>query len=516
MLRDPEHPSTAATPASSNTAEVSSTAVASTEIEETCQPYADNQPAHQNTPVTSLAPSSDALSPLPPKQYPSHPSHRRANTEIIPRQAPLPSRKLFSDQPKTYEDLDSGTTPSNPPVENTARKRLEEGAKRLSGWFQGKSEPVNLGVVYQSEEQDSAATDDMEKRASREFYGSPNVPTGLTSRTQKRMTAPSPLKQVTSSSPFSFFGLKRQGESRPELPEPAQDEFLNLDINAALFPTGFSNLEGREAFDALRQNADTVLRRLQAAYKQRTFALHEALADKNEKQEELEVTRTRIGNLKIQLDGMAEKVIQQEKAMKAMAEELEHERQLRRREEEARLRSITLVRSSDDESTSDLGAELQTPKRSLKRASNGTFTSDSGFDSGDESLAESVFSRREVLESPASTVAPSPNISQIALSTPSTAAPAQQSQKELKPAPTPASAPTPARPSTYDRVIKGLTPRSIASSWTNSSKCNICHGVPSSEAWSVMGILKEENKGLKERLGELENVIDDCLCLVGP
>ncbi|TPR01131.1 Cid1 poly A polymerase family protein [Aspergillus niger] len=418
MLRDPEHPSTTATPASSDSSELSSTAVASTEIEENCQPYADNQPVHQNTPVTSLAPSSDALSPLPPKQYPSHPSHRRANTEIIPRQAPLPSRKLFSDQTKTYEDLDSGTTPSNPPVENTARRRLEEGAKRLSGWFQGKSEPVNLGVVYQSGEQDSAATDDMEKRASREFYGSPNVPTGLTSRTQKRMTAPSPLKQVTSSSPFSFFGLKRQGDSRLELPEPAQDEFLNLDINAALFPTGFSNLEGREAFDALRQNADTVLRRLQAAYKQRTFALHEALADKNEKQEELEVTRTRIGNLKIQLDGMAEKVIQQEKAMKAMAEELEHERQLRRREEEARLRSITLVRSSDDESTSDLGAELQTPKRSLKRASNGTFTSDSGFDSGDESLAESVFSRREVLESPASTVAPSPNISQIALSTP--------------------------------------------------------------------------------------------------
>ncbi|RAL02101.1 uncharacterized protein BO80DRAFT_39512 [Aspergillus ibericus CBS 121593] len=522
MLRDPEHPSTTATPAGIDNPELASTAVTLTGNEDGCQPYIDNQPAHQSTPVTLLAQSSDALPPLPPKQYPSHPSHRRANTEIIPRQAPLPSRKLFPDQPKTFEDLDSSTNHSNTPVENTARRRLEEGAKRLSGWFQGKSEPVNLGVVYQSGEQDSVATDDMERRASRDYYGSSSAPTVLSNRAQKRMTAPSPLKQVTSSNPFSFFGLKRQGDSRLELPEPAQDEFLNLDINAALFPPGFSNLEGREAFDALRHNADTVLRRLQAAYKQRTFALHEALADKNEKQEELEVTRTRIGNLKVQLDGMAEKVIQQEKAIKAMAEELEHERQLRRREEEARLRSVMLVRPSDDDSASDLGAELQTPKRSLKRASNGTFTSDSGFDSGDESLAESVFSRREGLESPASTVAPSPNISQITLSTPTPTTAVQPSQKETKPAPAPVSvptlapAPTPARQSTYDRVLKGLTPKSIANSWTNSSKCNICHGVPASEAWSVMGILKEENKGLKERLGELENVIDDCLCLVGP
>jgi hypothetical protein len=31
-----------------------------------------------------------------------------------------------------------------------------------------------------------------------------------------------------------------------------------------------------------------------------------------------------------------------------------------------------------------------------------------------------------------------------------------------------------------------------------------------------MGVLKDENRGLKTRLGELEVVIDDCLGLVGP
>ncbi|KAL5356559.1 hypothetical protein BJX96DRAFT_116965 [Aspergillus floccosus] len=456
-----------------------------------------------NIPAAVLAHGSHGPSPLLQDHDPTRPNqstsyHRRANTEvIIRRQSPLPARQLFPDQPKTYEDLDQ----RSPGTENIARRTLEEGAKRLSGWFQGKSEPVNLGVVYQPSESDAASARSL-------AMDTPGTPMN---RAQKRMTAPSPLKQVTSSSPFSFFGLKRTG-NKMDLPEPAEDEFLNLDIDAALFPPGRDDLSGQAAFDALRNNADNILRQLQAAYKQRTFALHETLADKSEKQEELEETRTRVGHLKIQLDGMAEKVLQQEKAMKAMAEELEQERQLRRREDEARRRSVMLVRSSDDESISDAGAELRTPQRSLKRASNATFTSgDSGFESGDESLAESIFSRREGLESPASTVAPSPNISQIALSTPtSTALPS--SQKELKPAGTP----TP-RPSTYDRVIKGLASTGIGSSWVGSpARCSICHGVPSSEAWSVMGILKEENKGLKSRLGELELVIDDCLSMVGP
>ncbi|KAI9040653.1 uncharacterized protein KD926_007869 [Aspergillus affinis] len=503
MLQDLDHPSTPLAPAIEHLKPSSTILSPPPDPEDSHQPYDDHRLSRRDIPAALLVQSSDALSPPPDKpSFPNPSFHRRANTEIIRRQTPhLPARQLFADQPKTFEDLDKTSSLS---TENGPRRKFEEGAKLISGWFQGKSQPVSLGVVYPPTDQESSETP-------ANMYSSPSTPTVPTSRAQKRMTAPSPLKQVTSSNPFSFFGLKRQEESRTDLPEPAEDEFLNMDITAALFPPTSGGLNDQEAFDALRNNADSVIRRLQAAYKQRTFALHEALADKNEKQEELEETRTRVGHLKVQLDGMAEKVLQQEKAVKAMAEELEQEREMRRREDEARRRSVMLIRSSDDES-SDLGGDLQTPKRSLKRASNATFTSDSGFDSGDESLSESVFSRREGVESPASTVAPSPNISQVTLSTPTTTP--VQSQKELKPTPasTPSSTP---RPSAYDRVLKGLASTGITSSW-NSSKCQICHGVPASEAWSVMGILKEENKGLKDRLGELEMVIDDCLCLVGP
>lgn len=318
-------------------------------------------------------------------------------------------------------------------------------------------------------------------------------------------------KSTPAAGRFSFFGLRRAAE-KPVAPAPADDEFLNLDISEAL-SLPVTDASHDEALDTLREQASTVLQRMQEAYKERTFAMHQALADKNEKQEELEETRARVDHLKSQLDGMAAKVLDQEKAMQAMAEELDQERR-KRQEEESRSRSRTMRAVPPEEDIPSL--VLQTPNRGGKRASHGTFTSDSGFESGDESVADSVFSQREGVESPTSTLtAPSPNLSQIALSTPAAApTPTPTIQKNLVAA---TSSPTPTRPSTYDRVIKGLASTRLGSSFVgNANQCSNCYGVPPSEAWSVMGVLKDENRGLKTRLSELELVIDDCLGLVGP
>ncbi|KAI9374262.1 hypothetical protein BJX61DRAFT_328687 [Aspergillus egyptiacus] len=507
MIEEPERPSATATPATPSSKH-ESTLLSRAIKEDEFQTCDDQRLSHIETPAAALTST----------RTPSHPAnrntrytsfHRRANTEIIqPRDNRALDSQLFGNYTQSFEELDyTRTRPA--PNENPARKKFEVGAKLLTDLFQGKSEQVNLGLLHRTEGHKSVGMAPSSIGSSdTEESCRPSYTPAFTSRSQKRMTAPSPLKQVASTNPLSFFGLKRSGESRLDLPEPAEDELLNLDISATLLPSSSNSSNDQEAYDSLLHNAENVIRRLQAAYKQRTFALHEVLSEKTEKQEELEETRTRIGNLKMQLDGMAEKVLQQEKAMKAMAEEMEQERQMRRKEDEARRRSIMLIKSSaDDESVSDISVELQTPKWDLKRQSNGTLpSSDSGFESGDESVAESIFSRREGLESPASTIAPSPSFSQISLPTPPAAN--LQPQRELKPTPPPS-----ARQSTYNKVMK-----SLASSWSgnNASKCQICHGVPSSEAWSVLGVLKEENKGLKTRLGELEMVIDDCLSLVGP
>ncbi|KAJ9196036.1 hypothetical protein DTO166G4_6262 [Paecilomyces variotii] len=436
-----------------------------------------------------------------PAPYLSH--HRRANTEVLTRQSVLLANQSVG-QSNSFQDP---RHKDNTYCENSTKRKLELGGRILVDWFQGKSDSVNLGVYMSPPKQTSTnMSSDLaqEKGHLRQLSES-----ALPMNRLHRISAPSPLKQVASPGRFSFFGSKKQGDKTLVLPEPADDEFLNLDINAALFPPRLSNGDPQEALECLKANAEDVLRRLQATYKERTFALHQVLAQKMEQEEELEEARTRVQHTKIQLDDMAERVLEKDKALKTVTEELEQEREARQREDEARRRSVSLKPSDNEDGLSDLGADLRTPRRQSKRASAATFaTSDSGFESGDESTAESIFSREnECLNSPVSTFAcSSPSASQITLPMSLTAA-VQAPPKEAKPLP------APPRTSAYDRVITGL-----AGAFTggNNSKCTNCHGIPSSEAWSVVGILKEENKGLKGRIGELETVIDDCLNLVGP
>lgn len=422
-------------------------------------------------------------------RFHSLPSHRRSNTEYIARPP------IFEDD--LCDTLSSSHLPKNRAgpawIETFPKKKLEARARILSDWFQGKSDSGESGTSMRPASRPNVAGMNVSHTA-------PGSPSHI-----RKNSAPGTGR-------FSFFGLRRPAEQRFDHPEPADDEFLNLDISAALsYPE--SDVSSNEALDSLRDQATTVLQRIQEAYKQRTFAMHQALADRNEKLEELEETRARVDHLKVQLDGMAVKVLDQEKAIKAMAEELEQERLMRKREESRNCSRTMRAVPLEDDSPSLV---LQTPHRGGKRTSHGTFTSDSGFESGDESVAESVFSHKECVESPTPALtAPSPNLSQVALSAPaSLPAPMTSIQKNLVAATTNSAT---MRSSTYERVIKGIASTRLGSSFVgNANNCSICHGVSASEAWSVMGVLKDENRGLKTRLGELELVIDDCLGLVGP
>jgi len=386
------------------------------------------------------------------------------------------------------------------------RRKFDAGGKFIADWFQGTSESVTLGVLRAPAKDYPAIMNSPPETSMANTQGEGTFPPA-TSGLQKRMTAPSALRQVASSTRFPWFASRSQEPARPTLPEPADDEFLNLDITGALFPSGSRKEYSQEAFEALQANAEDILRRLQAAYKQRTFALHEVLAEKTEQQEELADARTRVQNVKTQLDDMAEKVFEQQKTIKALDEQLQKERQARREAEDARRRV--------EVSGESFSGILETPRRHNKRSSSSTLTSDSGFESGDDSAAESVFSRR--IEYPGSPLS--------SMSTPScstspevTSSPAIVTTSHNTPSKTPSPMPqTQPRLSTYDRVVKGLSPltSTLVGATNTPAKCSNCHGVLASEAWSVVGILKEENKGLKTRIGDLESVIDDCLNLVG-
>src|SRR5205814_5836174 len=87
-------------------------------------------------------------------------------------------------------------------------------------------------------------------------------------------------------------------------PTLRDDELANIDITQALFPSGYkgnSDSFSPTAFTHLLQNADRLLRRLQAAYNDRTAALNELRLEKNVRDEELEEAKTRASLLKMQL-----------------------------------------------------------------------------------------------------------------------------------------------------------------------------------------------------------------------
>lgn len=390
--------------------------------------------------------------------------------------------------------------------------RVEDKGGRLTDWFSGSSAPVNLGIL-------PSPTKEKEDTSMKTSYTSPAASHPY--RLHKKTTSESALGvSHPNASRFSFFGAKPTApEQHPD--SAASDELLNLDINAALFPGGPADPFSPSSFHNLLTNAEGLLRRLQTAYKQRTISLHEITSENSAQREELEEAEMRSQHLKLQLDDMAAKVAERDEAVRRLGEELASERQQRRDEEEARKRSIILVgKPRGPPQLSDEAGEMPLPNRQRKkRDSNRTIASDSGFESEDDcSSAASVFSRTHDTTSPTTTTS----------STPSAASPEsfQNARSFTTVAATrqvPALRPAlgPQRPSTFQKILKGLSTSTTTASdvpdCTNHGQwgCANCQGGHAAEAWSVVGVLKDENQGLKKRVGELEGAVEGCLGIVG-
>jgi hypothetical protein len=292
---------------------------------------------------------------------------------------------------------------------------------------------------------------------------------------------------------FSFFS------SKVSLPKPASlapdlgDELLDMDVSNALFPAGPPDPTSPAAFKSLQQQAERLLARLQTAYRERTLQLRDMAAEKEALAEETEGAKTRARHLKIQLDDTSVKLAEQDEAMMNLVDDLAQEKLARREEEEARKRTVRLVEHNSP------------PKTSHRRISRANTVSDSGFESEDDSPAESVFSRRNGAHSPTMSMS----------SVSSTNSPDGYHLSELH---VPTSTPHAARLRipTSQLATKGMPAayRPDLHEEPTQSGCPNCQGVRASEAWSVLGVLKEENQCLKHRIGELEGALDGCLDVV--
>ncbi|KAM0804819.1 hypothetical protein BDR22DRAFT_835228 [Usnea florida] len=424
------------------------------------RPITEPSKSHQRPITGSPRPSSD-LPPLLSRS--SYSATLSTSHPVIPRPESSPQLANFHSSPQ--QSRQSSPTRSNRISILTGKS--EEKAGKIADWFKGESEPISIGIIPSPTKEKSGFLDNVESSDLR--------PSNLLQRLSTAPVMPKPAM----ASRFSFFSSKASLVKTTPRPDDLCDELLEMDVTAALFPNEPANPFSPASFKNLQQQAEGLLLRLQMAYKERTIALRDMTAEKEAVAEESMGAETRAKHLKMQLDGMTAKFAEQDEAMMNLVDELAQEKQARR-EEETRKRTIRVV------------GEVTSPNSDHRSHRHSNTISDSGFESEDDSCADSVFSARNGAQSP--------NMSVSSASTTNSPDLYRTHDFHVSPATHNAHLRLP-----YGQPTKGAA----VHSYTN------YEGGRASEAWGVVSILKEENEVLKHRVGELEGALDGCLDVVG-
>jgi len=296
-----------------------------------------------------------------------------------------------------------------------------------------------------------------------------------------------------------------KGPAPSKVAVPQDDEFINLDIQASLFPAGApaeGDVFSPAAFKNLHLNAVGVLRKFQAAYQDRTMALLELRAEREAQNDEKIGLETRSHHLKMQLEGMAQRATEIESTMRALREELDTERRLRMEERHAKYATPSSLSVSED-----LGVEED--QMDERRRSVATSKTDLGSETDTESIAgASLFSR-----SRSPTVRSSITDATSTDSMPPPPLPPKPKRNSLEPPPPASKAQPQPQLSAFQRLFRG-SPQVEAPKIEETQavySCRNCEGQDASAAWNTVSLLRDENKGLKRRVGELESAVEEVL-----
>ncbi|KAH8674072.1 hypothetical protein BX600DRAFT_225106 [Xylariales sp. PMI_506] len=366
------------------------------------------------------------------------------------------------------------------------RRRPDASPGRFAGWLSSNSIPS-------MEEVSSPDTTPKSRRGA--------TPSEVTPKSTAS-TTPSRFGFLASS--VSALTTRLTAPSLSPISPSTEDEMYHLDIEMALSPP--ESFAGREAFSPaayknLQLTAAGLLHKMQTAYRQRTIALHEVQGERSAEKEETEEMRMRVENLKMQLEHMSLKTAEQEQSMRQLMAELRTERKARHEERRIRERLLTEGSMVNE----DLGVDEEERKKWRKSAD--TIKSDMSFDTDSESVeSESIFSRSRsptIITSAAESIAEYPrSSSSLSYSgrTPTLGGSAKHksSSREM---------------STFQKLMKGMTLREEGEE-PSLDGCRNCHGQDASMAWDTVSLLRDENKGLKQRVGQLEVAVEGALDLV--
>lgn len=294
------------------------------------------------------------------------------------------------------------------------------------------------------------------------------------------------------------------------------EELLHMNVEEALFPTG-SQTNSKDAFSPaafknLQTQATGLLTKLQTAYRQKAQALAELEKEREADRDELEEAETRATHLKFQLEDMAHKAAEQEQRMKQLMEELAMERRSRGELEKSaftkpRLSPGGLHSEAGSTISEDLEVDDEEMQKRKWRKSNGTDTS---FETDDDSISfegDSVFSRPRSPSASTTTTTRGVDTGSI-IDMPMTAASSVRgsmySAKRTSVQSIQSNRRSTQQMSTFQKLMKGI-------SGDGADGCRNCKGQDASIAWDTVGLLRDENKNLKQRVGELEDCLEGAL-----
>lgn len=398
----------------------------------------------------------------------------------------------------------------SPPSSSTVARRdsgkKREALEKSTDGSQSESESINLGVKSAQPEQKMDSIELPISSLTRRPVRVRKVPVQLT-----------PQPSSTTRPPFFRRDTSVQQSSPSDHPN---DGFFDLNIQATLFPTGLADPYSPAAYNSLAQKAEQLLSRFQAVYQDCHSSLREITAEKETQAEELEGCQTRARHLQMQLDKMTAKFVEQDQAMMKLVDELAREKYLQQQQRQSEPRTpkrgakpIITVRADPTQKNAPKNSETPVSRRGSD-ISTLSIISDSGFESDEESLIGRIGVKHRDTPSPSASVSSlsttnsrdftrTANLPPPAISYPiATAQPPRPKGPIIrKPNLLPSAARNPAAPP--------LTTRDPFN-----TSCSNCQGARASEAWNVVSVLQDENRGLKERLGHLEGSLDECLDLV--
>lgn len=356
--------------------------------------------------------------------------------------------------------------------EATQRPKTSGGvAKGLASWFEGSSDPVNIGLVPspKKEKEDPILAVGVQDTM---FSNSSEAVDTLTQRSSR------PESRATSTTRFNFF--RKQSVATPTMTSAEIDELARLDIRDSLFPNGPTDEFSPAAFKNLQLNAEGTLRKFQTAHLEQQKQIRSLRSKNTSQADDLEASQVRSEHLKLQLVEMAERAAEQERLIVSLRNELAA---INHPDSKA---NFELQQSSVRKvpPNLDTSGTYQTARSKRNRTSD---VSSAGSSAHSDQMSVFSADRRSLnnfTDSPGTSVAPSPVMKHASMHITTVSPPSPQ--QELK-----------------------------AMSVTPVAECQQCHGVKADEAWDVISMLKVESQALKERIEELEGANGQALDLLG-